>query len=54
MKKIEKLIIIWLMYWKKKNIDCNMIQVINNIDNVKKIAKENYTIIDQLEIDLES
>lgn len=35
------------------NIDCNMIQVINNIDNMKKIAKENYEIIDQLEIDLE-
>lgn len=42
------------MYLKKKNIDCNMVQVVNNIDNMKKIAKENYEIIDQLEIDLEA
>ena len=38
---------------KKKNIDCNMIHVIKNIDNMKKIGKENQEIIDQLEIDLE-
>ena len=35
------------------NIDCKMVQMINNIDNMKKIAKENEEIIDQLEIDLE-
>ena len=31
-----------------------MIQNINNIDNLKKIAKENYELIDQLEVDLEN
>ena len=41
------------MYFEKKNIKCNMIQVINNIENMKKIAKENQLIIDELEIDLE-
>ena len=42
------------MYFLNKNIDCNMIQNINNIDNLKKIAKENYELIDQLEVDLEN
>ena len=29
-----------------KNIDCNFTQIINNMDKMKKIAKENYDIID--------
>ena len=37
----------------KKNIDCNFIQVINNIENIKKIAKENKLIIDELEVDVD-
>ena len=46
MCKIEKLIIIELMYFEKQNIDCNMVQIVNNIENMKKIAKENQEIID--------
>ena len=37
----RKVDLILINVWKKKNIDCNMIQVIKNIDNMKKIAKEN-------------
>ena len=37
----RKVDLILINVWKKKNIDCNMIQVVNNIDNMKKIAKEN-------------
>ena len=37
----------------KKNIDCNFVQVINNIENIKKIAKENILIIDELEVDVD-
>ena len=29
------------MYLKNENIDSNMVQIVNNIDNMKKIAKEN-------------
>ena len=37
----RKVDLILIEVWKKKNIDCNMIQIVNNIDNMKKIAKEN-------------
>ena len=37
----------------KNNIDCNFVQVINNIENMKKIAKENKLIIDELEVDVD-
>ena len=37
----------------KNNIDCNFVEVINNIENMKKIAKENKLIIDELEVDVD-
>ena len=37
----------------KNNIDCNFVEVINNIENLKKIAKENILIIDELEVDVD-
>ena len=30
----------------RNDIDCNFVQVINNIDNMKKITKENRLIVD--------